>query len=238
MALRTVSRRGLAGLSRNGGGLGLGLGLGLVTVRGLKTFTLPDMPYDYGALEPYISGEIMQLHHQKHHQTYVTNFNKALEHLDQAMAKGHSPTIVKLQSAIKFNGGGHINHSVFWKNLTPVREGGGEPPKGSLAWAVENQFGSLDSLIQKVNVEGAALQGSGWVWLALDKDQKRLSIETTFNQDPLVAKGSSYVPLLGIDVWEHAYYLQYKNVRPDYLKNIWKVINWKYASDVYEKECP
>ncbi|XP_008242423.1 PREDICTED: superoxide dismutase [Mn], mitochondrial-like [Prunus mume] len=236
MALRTVSRRGLAGLSRNGGGLGLGLGL--VTVRGLKTFTLPDLPYDYGALEPYISGEIMQLHHQKHHQTYVTNFNKALEHLDQAMDKGHSPTIVKLQSAIKFNGGGHINHSVFWKNLTPVREGGGEPPKGSLAWAVENQFGSLDSLVQKMNVEGAALQGSGWVWLALDNDQKRLSIETTFNQDPLVAKGSSYVPLLGIDVWEHAYYLQYKNVRPDYLKNIWKVINWKYASDVYEKECP
>lgn len=108
MALRTVSRRGLAGLSRNGGGLGLGLGLGLVTVRGLKTFTLPDLPYDYGALEPYISGEIMQLHHQKHHQTYVTNFNKALEHLDQAMAKGHSPTIVKLQSAIKFNGGGSL----------------------------------------------------------------------------------------------------------------------------------
>lgn len=106
MALRTVSRRGLAGLSRNGGGLGLGLGL--VTVRGLKTFTLPDLPYDYGALEPYISGEIMQLHHQKHHQTYVTNFNKALEHLDQAMAKGHSPTIVKLQSAIKFNGGGSL----------------------------------------------------------------------------------------------------------------------------------
>ncbi|PQQ19181.1 superoxide dismutase [Prunus yedoensis var. nudiflora] len=203
MALRTVRRRGLAGLSRNGGGLGLGLGL--VTVRGLKTFTLPDLPYDYGALVPYISGEIMQLHHQKHHQTYVTNFNNALEHLDQAMAKGHSPTIVKLQSVIKFNGGGHINHSVFWKNLTPVREGGGEPPKGSLARAVENQF-ALDSLIQKVNVEGAALQGSGW-WLALDKDQKRLSIETTFNQDSgsLVAKGSSYVPLLGIDVWEHAY---------------------------------
>ncbi|KAK6121770.1 hypothetical protein DH2020_044485 [Rehmannia glutinosa] len=254
--------------------------------RGLQTFSLPDLPYDYGALEPAISGDIMQIHHQKHHQAYITNYNKALEQLDGAIAKGDASTVVKLQSAIKFNGGGHVNHSIFWKNLAPIREGGGEPPKGSLGWAIDNHFGFIDALIQKMNAEGAALQGSGWVWLGVDKELKRLVVETTANQvnsvvspingpliqvlllnvepvllledigfqnltaqcgvcftleyigDPLVTKGPSLVPLLGIDVWEHAYYLQYKNVRPDYLKNIWKVINWKYASEVFEKECP
>ncbi|PRQ34766.1 putative superoxide dismutase [Rosa chinensis] len=221
MALRTLSRKSLAGLTRNGRG---GLGFGLVPVRGLKTFTLPDLPYDYGALEPSISREIMEIHHLKHHNTYVDNFNKALDNLEQAMDTGDSSTVVKLQSALKFNGGG--------------LEGGGEPPKGSLGWEVDNQFGSLQSLKQKMMVEGSALQGSGWVWLALDKDQKKLSVECTANQDPLIVKGANYVPLLGIDVWEHAYYLQYKNVRPDYLKYIWEVVNWKYASEVYEKEYP
>ncbi|KAF3454809.1 hypothetical protein FNV43_RR05257 [Rhamnella rubrinervis] len=230
MALRSLSKKAVVGLGRNGGGLGY--------VRGLQTVSLPDLPYGYGALEPAISGEIMQLHHQKHHQAYITNYNKALEQLDQAIPKGDTTTIVKLQSAIKFNGGGHINHSIFWKNLIPIQEGGGVPPKGSLGWAIDTQFGSLEALIQKISTEGAALQGSGWVWLALDKEAKKLSIETTANQDPLVTKGSGLVPLLGIDVWEHAYYLQYKNVRPDYLKNIWKVINWKYASDEYEKGSP
>ncbi|XP_019260689.1 PREDICTED: superoxide dismutase [Mn], mitochondrial-like isoform X2 [Nicotiana attenuata] len=209
MALRTVmTKRTLTG--------GLGFRQQL---RGVQTFSLPDLPYDYGALEPAISCEIMQIHHQKHHQTYITNYNKALEQLHDAITKGDSPTVAKLQSAIKFNGGGHINHSVFWKNLAPIREGGGEPPKGSLGSVIDTNFGSLEALIQKMNAEGAALQGSGWV-------------------DPLVTKGPNLVPLLGIDVWEHAYYLQYKNVRPDYLKNIWKVMNWKYAAEVYEKECP
>ncbi|KAL4189937.1 hypothetical protein AMTRI_Chr08g209560 [Amborella trichopoda] len=206
-----------------------------VPLRQFKTFSLPELPYDYGALEPAINGEIMRLHHQKHHQAYVTNFNNALELLDQALAKGDASSTVQLQSAIKFNGGGHINHSIFWKNLAPVNEGGGEPPKGPLGLAVEEHFGSLEELIKKMNVQGAALQGSGWVWLALDKETKTLSVETTANQDPLVTKGASLVPLLGIDVWEHAYYLQYKNVRPDYLKNIWNVINWEYAGEVFKK---
>ncbi|CAA0832899.1 Superoxide dismutase [Striga hermonthica] len=196
------------------------------------TVSLPDLSYDYGALEPVISAEIMQLHHKRHHQAYITNYNKALEQLDTAISKKDTLTVVKVQSAIKFNGGGHINHSIFWNNLAPVREGGGEPPEGSLGLAVENAFGSLEGLIQKMNAEGAALQGSGWVWLAFDKELKRLSVETTSNQDPLVTKGASLVPLLGIDVWEHAYYLQYKNARPDYLKNIWNVMNWKYAASV------
>ncbi|KAJ7959550.1 Superoxide dismutase [Quillaja saponaria] len=238
MALRAVLTRKSVALGFQNEAKSLGLGLAAATSRGLKTFTLPDLPYDYGALEPAISGEIMQLHHQKHHQTYVSNYNKALEQLEDATAKGDATTVVKLQSAIKFNGGGHINHSIFWKNLTPVREGGGEPPKRSLGWAIDTHFGSLEVLIKKINAEGAALQGSGWVWLGLDKELKKLVVETTANQDPLVTKGSTLIPLLGIDVWEHAYYLQYKNVRPDYLKNIWNVINWKYASELYEKENP
>ncbi|KAK0592022.1 hypothetical protein LWI29_012053 [Acer saccharum] len=229
MALRSlVTTRTL---TRGAKSVGFGL-------RGIQTFTLPDLDYDYGALEPAISGEIMQLHHQKHHQTYITNYNKALEQLDEAMTKGDASTVVKLQSAIKFNGGGHVNHSIFWKNLTPANEGGGEPPHGSLGWAIDTHFGSFEALIQKMNAEGAAVQGSGWVWLGLDKEFKKLVVETTANQDALVTKGASLVPLLGIDVWEHAYYLQYKNVRPDYLKNIWKVVNWKYAGAVYDKESP
>ncbi|KAL4576071.1 hypothetical protein LXL04_012159 [Taraxacum kok-saghyz] len=228
MALRTlVSRKTLGPWSRFH-----------QQIRGLQTFTLPDLAYDYGALEPAISAEIMQLHHQKHHQTYITNYNKALEQLDDAIAKGDASTAVKLQSAIKFNGGGHVNHSIFWKNLAPTSEGGGEAPHGSLGWAIDQHFGSFEKLIAKMNTEGAGVQGSGWVWLAVDKELKRLVVETTANQDPLVTKGASLAPLVGIDVWEHAYYLQYKNVRPDYLKNIWKVINWKYASEIYEKECP
>ncbi|KAL7152188.1 hypothetical protein ABFS83_04G079900 [Erythranthe nasuta] len=203
-----------------------------------KNLTLPELPYGYEALEPAISGEIMRLHHQKHHQAYVTNFNKALQQLTAAVADGDTSGVVMLQSALKFNGGGHINHSIFWKNLAPVSEGGGVPPKGRLGIAIDEQFGSLEALIQKMNTHGAALQGSGWVWLALDKESKRISVETTANQDPIVTKGPTLVALLSIDVWEHAYYLQYKNVRPDYLKNIWNVMNWNYASAVYDKECP
>nr|AFV66769.1 manganese superoxide dismutase [Musa acuminata] len=209
---------------------------GLCHARGLKVAALPDLEYDYGALEPAISGEIMRLHHQKHHKAYVSNYNDALEKLDAAMAKGDVPAVVRLQSAIKFNGGGHINHTIFWKNLKPVNEGGGEPPHATLGWAIDTDFGSLEALVQKMNAEGAALQGSGWVWLALDKERKKLLVETTANQDPLVTKGARLVPLLGIGVWEHAYYLQYKNVKPDYLKNIWNVMNWKYASEVYDSE--
>ncbi|RZC81582.1 hypothetical protein C5167_044158 [Papaver somniferum] len=203
--------------------------LSLGFCREFQTVSLPELPYDYSALEPVISGEIMQLHHQKHHQTYVTNYNKALEQLHEAMEKGDSQTVVKLQSSIKFNGGGHINHAIFWKNLIPVNEGGGVPPFGPLGAAIDTNFGSLERLVQIMKAEGAALQGSGWVWLGLDKELKRLV-------DPLVTKGAALVPLLGIDVWEHAYYLQYKNVRSDYLKNIWKVINWKYATEIYMKE--
>ncbi|XP_078160303.1 superoxide dismutase [Mn] 3.1, mitochondrial-like [Carex rostrata] len=206
------------------------------SARGLTTATLPPLPYEYDALEPVISGEIMRLHHLKHHQTYVTNYNKALELLDPAMEKGDASAVVGLESAIKFNGGGHVNHSIFWKNLKPISAGGGEPSHGKLGWQIDTDFGSFEALILKMNAEGAALQGSGWVWLAFDKELKRLIVDTTANQDPLVTSGGTLVPLLGIDVWEHAYYPQYKNLKADYLKNIWKVINWEYAGEVYENE--
>ncbi|KAK9128207.1 hypothetical protein Syun_017004 [Stephania yunnanensis] len=204
MAMRMLLRRKTLTVASGFGGLSAVS----CHARNLQTFTLPDLPYDYGALEPAISGEIMQIHHQKHHQTYITNYNKTLQLLHEAMEKGDASTVVKLQSAIKFNGGGHVNHSIFWKCLAPTHEGGGEPPKGSLGWAIDTDFGSLESLVQKMIAEGAALQGSGWVWLGLDKELKKLVIETTGNQDPLVTKGANLIPLLGIDVWEHAYYLQ------------------------------
>lgn len=199
-------------------------------MRSFQTYTLPELSYDYGALEPYISGEIMELHHSKHHKTYITNFNTALEKLHSAK---DPQSIVALQSALNFNGGGHINHTIFWKNLAPKSQGGGEGPQGPLASAISTQFGSVEKLIAKMNSTGAAVQGSGWVWLGLNKELKQLVVETTANQDPLVNKG--LVPLLGIDVWEHAYYLQYKNVRPDYLKSIWNVVNWSDVNQRYEE---
>jgi len=193
--------------------------------------TLPDLPYDYNALEPVISAEIMQLHHSKHHQTYVTNLNVAEEKMYEAVNSKDVTIQIALQSAIKFNGGGHINHSIFWKNLAPVKKSGGEVPTGSLATAIKKEFGSLEAFIQKFNTQTAAVQGSGWGWLGYNQATKGLEIVALANQDPL----THLVPLLGVDVWEHAYYLQYKNARPDYLKAIWQVVNWKDVAERYTK---
>eukprot|EP01038_Epipyxis_sp_PR26KG_P007681 gene7681-10451_t len=191
---------------------------------------LPDLVYDYGALEPVISAEIMQIHHSKHHAAYITNFNIASEKLDEAVAKGNISQIISLQQAVKFNGGGHLNHSIFWSNLIPVSKGGGDLPSGNLKTLIEAQYGSLDALQTAVTATTVGVQGSGWGWLGYDKLSKKLVITTTANQDPLEAT-TGLVPLIGIDVWEHAYYLQYKNVRPDYVKNIWKIINWKDVAE-------
>ncbi|CAD7695432.1 unnamed protein product [Ostreobium quekettii] len=197
--------------------------------RAASTFALPDLPYDYGALQPHISGEIMELHHSKHHATYVANFNKALEELAEAEAKKDAAKLITLQGALNFNGGGHLNHSIFWTNLCPSKDWA--PPSGELAAAVEAQWGSLDAFIAKFNASTAAVQGSGWGWLAYNKTAGILEIAATKNQDPLVLQG--LVPLLGVDVWEHAYYLQYKNKRPDYLKAVWNVVNWKDVAERY-----
>jgi Fe-Mn family superoxide dismutase len=199
----------------------------------MQQYKLPDLGYDFNALEPVINAEIMELHYSKHHAGYVNNLNKALEQLAEAEQKNDLPAQIALQSVIKFNGGGNINHSIFWTNLAPVNKGGGTPPEGSLAKAIDADFGSLDKFIETFNAKTVAIQGSGWGWLGYNKNNHRLEIATCDNQDPLVLKG--LIPLLGIDVWEHAYYLQYKNVRPDYVKNIWKIINWKNVSDRYSQ---
>ncbi|KDR77172.1 hypothetical protein GALMADRAFT_246419 [Galerina marginata CBS 339.88] len=185
--------------------------------------TLPPLPYAYDALEPYISEEIMKLHHDKHHQTYVTGLNTA----EEAYAKADSTAKkISLQNALKFNGGGHINHSLFWKNLSPTSEAGGKVPSGgTLEKTLIRDFGSVTEFQKKMNATTAAIQGSGWGWLGYNPTTKKLEIVTTANQDPLL----SHVPIIGIDIWEHAFYLQYKNVKPDYLSAIWNVINFEEA---------
>lgn len=199
----------------------------------LEQYQIPSLEYDFGDLEPVISKEIMILHYTKHHQTYVNNLNKALEQYAEASQAQDLPKMESLLSAIKFNGGGHINHSIFWTNLSPKNQEGGKPPVGPLAQAIDKDFGSLQNLIDQLSAQSIAIQGSGWGWLGLDKAHKRLTIATCENQDPLVIKG--LIPLLGIDVWEHSYYLQYKNARADYVKAIWGIVNWKNVSERFEK---
>ena len=196
-----------------------------------QQYKLPELPYDFNALEPVISAEIMTLHYSKHHATYVANLNKALEQLAEAEQKNDIAAQIALQSAIKFNGGGHVNHSIFWTNLAPVSKGGGTPPEGAIAQAITRDFGSFDKFVETFSAKTVAIQGSGWGWLGYNKGNGHLEIATCDNQDPLAVKG--LIPLLGIDVWEHAYYLQYKNVRAEYVKSLWKIINWKNVAERY-----
>ncbi len=198
-------------------------------------FELPPLGYDFNELEPIISAEIMNLHYTKHHQGYVNNLNKALEQYAEAEAKKDVAQMIALQSALKFNGGGHVNHSIFWTNLISEKKGGGNLEKGKLHDAIVAGFGSLDALISEMSAKAVAVQGSGWAWLGCNKAKKQLEIMCCDNQDPLSTKG--LVPLLGVDVWEHAYYLQYKNVRADYVKAIWKVINWKNVEERFLSNC-
>lgn len=191
--------------------------------------TLPDLPYDYNALEPTISSEIMKLHHTKHHATYVNNLNVAEEKLSEALHKKDTTAIIQLQNVIKFNGGGHLNHSIFWKNLSPS----GGSMDANLKAAIESSFDNVDAMKEKMSQAAVAVQGSGWAWLGYCKTSGKLRVAATANQDPLEAT-LGLVPLFGIDVWEHAYYLQYKNVRPDYVKAIWKVVNWRDISERLE----
>ncbi|KAG8628307.1 hypothetical protein KVT40_004180 [Elsinoe batatas] len=188
--------------------------------------TLPDLKYDYGALEPAISGKIMELHHSKHHQTYVNSLNAAEEKVAEAQSKGDVGALVALTPVINFHGGGHINHSLFWENLAPKNAGGGEPPSGALAKSIDEHFGSLEGMKEKFNAALAGIQGSGWAWLVQDTQTGKVSVRTYANQDPVVGQ---YRPLLGIDAWEHAYYLQYENRKAEYFKAIWDVVNWKAA---------
>ncbi|KAI1976810.1 Superoxide dismutase [Mn], mitochondrial [Ophidiomyces ophidiicola] len=186
--------------------------------------TLPDLPYDYSALEPSISGKIMELHHKKHHQTYVNSYNDAVQKLAEAQEKGDIQSQVTLQQLTNFHGGGHINHSLFWENLAPSKNGGGEPPSGPLAAAINKSYGNLDEFKKKFNAALAGIQGSGWGWLVKDKLTGDIAIQTYANQNPVAGQFS---PLLGIDAWEHAYYLQYENRKAEYFGAVWDVVNWK-----------
>ncbi|KAK2739549.1 hypothetical protein FQN55_009425 [Onygenales sp. PD_40] len=188
--------------------------------------TLPDLSYDYGALEPSISGKIMELHHKKHHQTYVTSFNNAVEQLAEAQEKGDIQSQISLQALTNFHGGGHVNHSLFWENLAPKSAGGGEPPSGALGKAIDSSFGGLEEFKSKFNTALAGIQGSGWAWLVKDNQTGKILIKTYANQDPVVGQ---FTPLLGIDAWEHAYYLQYENRKAEYFTAVWDVVNWKAA---------
>lgn len=196
-------------------------------------YKLPDLPYDFSALEPAISAEIMQLHYSKHHQAYVNNLNTALEKYAHAEKEQNVAEMVALQQAIRFNGGGHVNHSIFWTNLAPTNKGGGQPPTGAILSMIERDFGGLEHIVEKLSAQAIGIQGSGWAWLGFNKEEKKLQLATCANQDPLSVTG--LVPLLGIDVWEHAYYLQYKNVRAEYVKNIWKIVNWNNVLERFLK---
>ncbi|KAK6986691.1 superoxide dismutase [Mn] mitochondrial [Biomphalaria glabrata] len=189
--------------------------------------TLPDLKYDFNALEPYISADIMKLHYQKHHQAYVNNLNVAEEKLKAAVDKGDVNTIISLQPALKFNGGGHINHTIFWSNLSP--KGGGEPT-GDLLQLIKEEFSTFENMKKLLAEKSVAIQGSGWGWLGFNPATGKVQVATCSNQDPLEAT-TGLIPLFGIDVWEHAYYLQYKNVRADYVNAIFNIANWQDVSD-------
>lgn len=187
--------------------------------------TLPELPYSYGALEPAISGQIMEVHHAKHHQTYVNGLNNFEAQTAEALAKGDVKKVISLQRGLNFNGGGHINHSLFWKNLAPTSQGGGQLDSGELRTAIDRDFGGVEEMKSKFNAALAGIQGSGWGWLGYHAESGRLDTITTANQDPLV----SHTPIIGVDAWEHAFYLQYKNDKATYFKNIWNVINFEEA---------
>jgi superoxide dismutase, Fe-Mn family len=196
-------------------------------------FTVPDLPYAYNALEPHIDEETMHLHHDKHHQAYVTNANNALEGTEWA-DKSVEEVLTNLSSLpedkrgpVRNNAGGHYNHSLFWEWMSP--DGGGEPD-GALRSAIDAAFGSFDDFKAKLKAAGVGRFGSGWAWLV--HDGSGLAIVSTPNQDSPISDGQT--PLLGVDVWEHAYYLKYQNRRPDYIDAWWNVVNWAKVAEGFD----
>ncbi|MBB2959146.1 superoxide dismutase [Pseudoclavibacter helvolus] len=195
----------------------------------MTAYTLPDLAYDYSALAPSISGEIMELHHSKHHATYVKGANTALEQLAEARESGNLANVNKLEKDLAFNLGGHVNHSIFWTNLSP--NGGGQAT-GSLATAIDEQFGSFDKFVAQFTAVALGVQGSGWAVLAYDVLGEQLAIFQLFDQQGNVPFG--LVPLLMLDVWEHAYYLDYRNVRADYIKAFWNIADWNNVQQRFD----
>ncbi|MBW9204999.1 superoxide dismutase [Mumia sp. zg.B53] len=187
----------------------------------MAEYTLPDLPYDYGALEPYISGKIMELHHDKHHQTYVNGANQALEQMAEARDTNGLSTVNLLEKNLAFNLAGHVNHSVFWPNMSPD---GGDKPDGELGAAIDSFFGSFDKFRAHFEATALGIQGSGWSILAWETLGQRPIICQLYDHQGNLPVG--LVPLLMLDMWEHAFYLQYQNVKADYVKAWWNVVNW------------
>jgi Fe-Mn family superoxide dismutase len=202
----------------------------------MPKFELPPLPYDYAALEPHIDTQTMQIHHDKHHGAYVNNLNAALENYPDLQNKSAEDLIKDLnalpeaiRTAVRNNGGGHVNHTMFWQIMGP--KGGGEPT-GDLADAINKTFGSFAAFKDAVNKAGVGRFGSGWAWLVLDS-AGALKVTSTANQDNPLMEGQT--PILGVDVWEHAYYLKYQNRRADYLNAWWNVVNWNEVAQRYAK---
>ena len=195
-----------------------------------QKYVLPELDYDYSALEPFIAGEIMELHHDKHHAGYVSGANAALEALEEARKAGNAEDkIATISKNLAFNLGGHINHSLFWKNLAPKQDG---RPEGELAAAIDEGFGSFEQFQKEFNAAATSIQGSGWAVLAWDMLSQRLVIQQVTNghQDN---HALTLIPLLLLDMWEHAFYLQYKNVKADYVNAVWDVFNWEDVASRY-----
>ena len=197
-------------------------------------YSLPQLPYEYDALEPHIDKETMNIHHTKHHNTYVTNLNNALEGHDDLLSKSIEELVANLdavpesiRTAVRNNGGGHANHSLFWQLLSP--NGGGEP-KGEVADAINSKFGSFEKFKEEFAKAATGRFGSGWAWLVVNNGQ--VEITSTPNQDSPLTEGKT--PILGLDVWEHAYYLKYQNRRPEYITNFWNVVNWDEVEKRYQ----
>ncbi|WP_432927774.1 superoxide dismutase [Microbispora sp. CA-135349] len=187
----------------------------------MTRYTLPDMPYDYAALEPAITGEILELHHAKHHAAYVKGANDTLDRLAEARDKGEFGGLVGLEKTYAFNLSGHVLHSIFWQNLSPD---GGDRPDGALGDAIDEHFGSFEAFQKQLTTATTTVQGSGWGVLAWEPLGRRLVVEQVYDHHGNV--GMNTTPLLVFDAWEHAYYLQYRNVRPDYVEKLWSLINW------------
>lgn len=196
----------------------------------MADYVLPDLPYDYAALEPHISGRIMELHHDKHHQAYVTTANQTLEKLAGARDAGDFGAIVGLEKTLAFNLGGHVNHTAFWQNLSPD---GGDKPVGELAQAIDDQFGSFDKFAAHFSAVATTIQGSGWAILAWDSIGSKLVIFQLYDQQGNIPLG--VVPIVLLDMWEHAFYLDYTNVKADYVKAWWNIVNWADAQERFAR---
>jgi Fe-Mn family superoxide dismutase len=194
----------------------------------MAEYTLPDLPYDYAALEPHTSGQILELHHDKHHAAYVTGANQTLEKLHDAREKNDFGSIVGLEKTLAFHTSGHVLHSIFWQNMSPD---GGDKPDGELATAIDEHFGGFDKFKAQLTQATATVQGSGWGALAWEPLGQRLIVEQIYDHQSNIGNGS--IPLFVIDSWEHAYYLQYKNVKADFITAVWNVANWQNVAERY-----